>query len=121
MSATMRGAWAAEAHVAEKLATPGYLVVPLAPSWPCDLLVVMDGGSAFERKLLWIEVKSARTLARLRANRPTADEEKFLRKRKGEGDMTAVAYVLRCGTTRAPTFRIYWGRETIPSKRRAKK
>ena len=93
MSVGMRGAWAAEAHVARVLRNRGWFVVPLAPSFPCDLLAVTSEGT--DRALHWIEVKSAKTRSRLRSNLLTPEEAAFLAERETIGDSTLVVWVLR--------------------------
>ena len=86
MTSNMRQAWAAETFAAEswRKHEPSSLVVPLAPSFPCDLLVVdpRGGGGA---NLVWLEVKSSRNRARAKKARLTAPEEAFReRVRHGE-------------------------------------
>ena len=77
----MRLAWAAEAEAAKILRGFGYdLVVPLAPSFPCDLLALYCGDTLALEPMLWVEVKSS-SVSRSRARTPLSpDEEAFARR-----------------------------------------
>ena len=115
MSVGMRGAWAAEAHVARVLRDRGWFVVPLAPSFPCDLLAVTSYGT--DPALYWVEVKSAKTRSRLRSNHPSPEERAFLDDRKMIGDETEVVWVLRLPHGE---FEMFWGNPP-PVVRRGRK
>jgi hypothetical protein len=110
---------AGESFVKDLLEKEGYLVIDLAPWFPCDLLgikIAAYSGTSRMWYLLWAESKVRRS--KYEVNRAlTGPERKFLRSRLKLGDLVRVYHLI---PEKNGTFRIRYllaGKQALTKKR----